>query len=81
MGAVARRASKGPAMEGWPARWYARTRRTDMDDFRGQARAVAARLAGKRDVLEVAPGPGFFAIELAKVGDFRINALTPNPFR
>jgi len=26
-------------------------------------------------VLEVAPGPGFFAIELAKLGDFKITGL------
>src|SRR6516162_10984576 len=66
---------KGAGMEGWVARWYTRTRRNDMDDFRRQAQAVAAQLRTGSNVLEVAPGPGFFAIELAKLGDFRITGL------
>ena len=66
---------KGAGMEGWVARWYTRTRRNDMDDFRRQAQAVAEQLRTGSNVLEVAPGPGFFAIELAKLGDFRITGL------
>ena len=66
---------RGAGMEGWVARWYARTRRNDMEDFRRQAQAVAARLHTRSSVLEVAPGPGFFAIELAKSGDFGITGL------
>lgn len=62
-------------MEGWVARWYARTRQTDMADFRRQARNLAARWCGEGEVLEVAPGPGFFAAELAKAGNFRITGL------
>ncbi len=66
---------KGAGMEGWVARWYNRTRQKDMDDFRSQAKNVAARLGAGCNVLEVAPGPGFFAIELAKLGDFKITGL------
>ena len=66
---------KGAGMEGWVARWYTRTRRNDMEDFRRQAQAVAGQLRSGSNVLEVAPGPGFFAIELAKLGDFRITGL------
>lgn len=66
---------KGAGMEGWLARWYASTRRNDLDEFRRQAKAVAERLPGGCDVLEVAPGPGYFAIELAKLGDFNITGL------
>ena len=62
-------------MEGWVARWYTRTRRKDMEDFRRGAQALAENLRGGCDVLEVAPGPGFFAIELAKLGDFKITGL------
>lgn len=69
------KAFKGAGMEGWVARWYARTRRNDMDDFRRQAQAVAQRLPSGASVLEVAPGPGFFAVELAKLGDFKITGL------
>ncbi len=73
-------AFKGAGMEGWIARWYARTRRNDMADFRQQAAAVASQLGGRDllgggDVLEVAPGPGYFATELAKLGNFRITGL------
>jgi ubiquinone/menaquinone biosynthesis C-methylase UbiE len=66
---------KGKGMEGWTARWYARTRRHDMEDFRRQAKGVAEKLKSGCDVLEVAPGPGFFAIELAKLGSFKITGL------
>ena len=66
---------KGKGMEGGIARWYARTRRNDMDEFRMEAKAVSNGLRSGANVLEVAPGPGFFAIELAKLGDFKITAL------
>ena len=66
---------KGTGMEGWLARWYARTRRNDMEDFRRQARSAAEHLSSGSNVLEVAPGPGFFAIELARLGDFQITGL------
>jgi ubiquinone/menaquinone biosynthesis C-methylase UbiE len=62
-------------MEGRVARWYARTRQSDIEDFRRQARAMAERLRSGSAVLEVAPGPGFFAVELAKLGDFKITGL------
>jgi len=68
MPAETQKAWRGLGMEGWIAHWYTRTRRKDMAAFRRQARAVAASLCGGCDVLEVAPGPGFFAIELAKLG-------------
>ena len=66
---------KGKGMEGWIARWYTRTRRNDMEDFRCQAKSAAEHLRSASDVLEVAPGPGFFAVELAKLGDFKITGL------
>ena len=69
------KAWKGMGMEGWVARWYARTRQNDMEDFRRQAKAFAEHLHSGWAVLEVAPGPGFFAIELAKLGDFKITGL------
>ena len=40
------KAYKGAGMEGWIARWYARTRQNEMEDFRERARAIAARLRG-----------------------------------
>jgi ubiquinone/menaquinone biosynthesis C-methylase UbiE len=75
MHAVDQKAWKGKGMEGTVARWYARTRRNDMLDFRRDAKAVAECLRIGCHVLEVAPGPGFFAVELAKLGDFKITGL------
>ena len=66
---------KGAGMEGWTARWYAKTRRNDMESFREAAQRVAQKLRKGSCVLEVAPGPGFFAIELAKLGNFQITGL------
>jgi ubiquinone/menaquinone biosynthesis C-methylase UbiE len=66
---------KGHGMEGWVARWYNSTRAKDMEDFRKAARDVAQHVPGGARVLEIASGPGFFAIELAKIGDFRISGL------
>lgn len=66
---------KGAGMEGWIARWYARTRKNEAEDFRRRAKSVAEHLRSGSDVLEVAPGPGYFAIELAKLGDFKITGL------
>jgi len=75
MTATSEKPWKGTGMEGWTARWYTRTRRNDLEDFRRQARAMAERLRPGADVLEVAPGPGFFSIELARLGDFHITGL------
>lgn len=66
---------KGAGMEGWVARWYSRTRGKDMEQFRQAARDVAHNLKDGSRVLEVAPGPGYFAIELAKLGNYRIAGL------
>ncbi len=75
MYATARKAYKGAGMEGWVARWYTRTRGNDIEEFRSQARSVAAELRPGASVLEVAPGPGFFSIELAKLGEFAVTGL------
>ena len=75
MNAADQKAWKGKGMEGWVARWYTRTRRNDMEDFRREAKAAVECLHSGSNVLEVAPGPGFFAIELAKLGDFKITGL------
>jgi ubiquinone/menaquinone biosynthesis C-methylase UbiE len=69
------RTRKDSGMEGWVARWYARTRHNDMQDFRREADKVAARLSPGAEVLEVAPGPGYFSIELAKRGRFHVSGL------
>src|ERR1700734_3652468 len=71
----AAKAYKGMGMEGWVARWYAANTGKDLSDFTAQARKLAASLAPEAAVLEIAPGPGYFAIELARAGNFRITGL------
>lgn len=69
------KAYKGLGMEGPLAKWYAKSTANSMNDFRADARRVAALLAPGAKVLEVAPGPGYFAIELAKLGNYLITGL------
>jgi ubiquinone/menaquinone biosynthesis C-methylase UbiE len=59
-------------MEGLIARWYARNTGRNVEEFRKAAQEIARRVSSGSDVLEVAPGPGFLAIELARLGPFRI---------
>jgi ubiquinone/menaquinone biosynthesis C-methylase UbiE len=68
------KAHKGMGMNGVIARWYAGTTRSALPEFRALAERVAQMAPGP-DVLEVAPGPGYFAIELAKFGKHRVTAL------
>jgi ubiquinone/menaquinone biosynthesis C-methylase UbiE len=70
-----RKGYKGLPLEGFLARWYARNTAKDMAAFRQLAAALAARLPRGCDVLEVAPGPGYLAIELARLGPYRIAGL------
>jgi ubiquinone/menaquinone biosynthesis C-methylase UbiE len=69
------KAYKGMGMEGGIARWYDKTTRRDLPEFKALARKVAAGLEPGAKVLEIAPGPGFFAIELAKIGKYEITGL------
>jgi ubiquinone/menaquinone biosynthesis C-methylase UbiE len=69
------KAYKGMGMEGAVARWYASLTRKSMADFKLLAQRVAGEISSAGSVLEVAPGPGYFAIELAKLGDYRVTGL------
>ena len=62
-------------MEGSVARWYANLTKKSLDDFKTLARRTAELLPAGSRVLEVAPGPGYFAIELAKLGQYEITGL------
>ena len=66
--AHATKAYKGLGMEGAVARWYDRIARKDMAEFAALAERIATLVPSSATVLEVAPGPGFLAIELAKRG-------------
>jgi ubiquinone/menaquinone biosynthesis C-methylase UbiE len=54
-------------MEGFVASWYARITK-DSRDYVTLAEAIAARTPPGGRVLEVAPGPGYLAVELARRG-------------
>jgi ubiquinone/menaquinone biosynthesis C-methylase UbiE len=62
-------------MEGLIARWYTRNTGKSIEPFQKAARDIARQLPSGSSVLEVAPGPGFVAIELAKLGSYRIVGL------
>ena len=62
-------------MQGAIARWYASLTKKSLEDFRALARRTAERIPPQSSVLEVAPGPGYFAIELAKLGNYQITGL------
>lgn len=66
---------KDSGMEGMVARWYAATTGKSRDDFTDLARRIAREVAPNGSVLEIAPGPGYFAIELAKRGAYSITGL------
>jgi ubiquinone/menaquinone biosynthesis C-methylase UbiE len=59
-----------PEMEGRTAHWYARQRGTEsqLRLVREQAAEVTEGLPTGTEILEVAPGPGYFAVELARRG-------------
>jgi ubiquinone/menaquinone biosynthesis C-methylase UbiE len=66
---------KGMGMEGPIARWYEKNTRRDMAEYRKFAERLKAGLPQGGDVLEVAPGPGFLSVEMAKGGKVRITGL------
>ncbi len=66
---------KGMGMEGRVAAWYARNTARDMHDFAALAQRVTATLPVGSRVLEVAPGPGYLAIEIARRGAYQVTGL------
>jgi ubiquinone/menaquinone biosynthesis C-methylase UbiE len=64
---------KGWGMEGGVARWYARNP-ANRERQQAAAEVVASQVAQGSSVLEVAPGPGHLAIELAHRG-YRVVGL------
>lgn len=69
------KAYKGIGMDGMIAKWYAANTRKSIEDYKALARRVAEELSPESRVLEIAPGPGYFAIELAKLGAYRITGI------
>ena len=71
----ARKPYRGISMEGGLATWYAKITRKDLDEFERLARELAKDLPANARVLEIAPGPGYLSIALAKLGPFKITGL------
>jgi ubiquinone/menaquinone biosynthesis C-methylase UbiE len=72
-----RKAYRGMAMEGSIARRYAQIRGSgdQVARWRAQAAEWTRSLPDGARILEVAPGPGYLAIELARSGKFRVAGL------
>jgi ubiquinone/menaquinone biosynthesis C-methylase UbiE len=69
------RPRRDSGMEGAVAKWYASNTAEMMKGYVELARRIANRLPQGSAVLEVAPGPGYFCIELAKLGSYKIIGL------
>jgi ubiquinone/menaquinone biosynthesis C-methylase UbiE len=62
-------------MEGVIAKWYTRSQRSNLEQYRSWARIAKESIGPRGDVLEVAPGPGYLSIELAQLGNYKITGL------
>jgi ubiquinone/menaquinone biosynthesis C-methylase UbiE len=69
------KAYKGLPMEGVIASWYAKTTFRDLNRHKLIAKELAPKIPANGSVLEIAPGPGYFCIELARLGNFQITGL------
>jgi ubiquinone/menaquinone biosynthesis C-methylase UbiE len=69
------KAHKDRGMEGMVAKWYTTNTGKSLEEFAKLARRIANQLLPESSVLEVAPGPGYFCIELAKLGPYSIAGL------
>src|ERR1700733_12340590 len=75
MASVLPKPHKDRGMEGMVAKWYTTNTGKSLDEFTQLARRIANQLPRGSTVLEVAPGPGYFCIELAKLGTYSITGL------
>ena len=66
---------KGMGMNGPIASWYTKIREKDLEECRRSALRVNQFLNHFARVLEIAPGPGFMAIELARLGDCEVTGV------
>jgi ubiquinone/menaquinone biosynthesis C-methylase UbiE len=69
------KAYKGLPMEGIIASWYAKTTLKDLKRHKLMAKQLVEKIPANGNVLEIAPGPGYFSIELAKLGNYQITGL------
>lgn len=72
---VRAKAHKWVGMEGGIASFYAAVTKRDMSEYVSLAQRMAAGLPDGANVVEVAPGPGYFAIELSRLGKYSVIGL------
>src|SRR5260221_14104514 len=67
---------RGLPMEGPIAHWYAKNAvQGRKGEFEQAAQAVTANLPPGSAILEVAPGPGYLSIVLARSGQYHVSGL------
>ena len=62
-------------IEGRMATWYAATTGKSIQEFQELAQRIARELPEGGRVLEIAPGPGYICVELAKLGPYRVTGI------
>ncbi len=70
-----KKAYKSLPMEGMIATWYAKNTAGAAAEFEADAARIARRLRSESRVLEIAPGPGYLAVALARIGSFKVSGL------
>lgn len=70
---------KGLGMNGFIATWYAKNTQKNIAAYRRYAQLVANQVSEGATILELAPGPGYLSIELAKMGNYHIVGLDISP--
>jgi ubiquinone/menaquinone biosynthesis C-methylase UbiE len=65
---------KGIVMEGLIAKWYTKVRERNQETVT-VVRQVSEILPARSQILEVAPGPGYLAVELARIRKYQIVGL------
>jgi ubiquinone/menaquinone biosynthesis C-methylase UbiE len=67
---------KDLGITGYFTRWYDKnTREKRIGEMQEYANEAKRHLTDNANVLEVAPGPGYFSIELAKMGNYHITGM------
>lgn len=69
------KAYKGLPMEGLIASWYDKTTLKDLKRHKLMAKQLVEKIPANGKVLEIAPGPGYFCMELARLGTYKITGL------
>ncbi len=70
-----RKAYKGIAMEGIVAKQYDRIQKHMVEEYKLWAKLVSGNITSGSNVLEIAPGPGYLSVEIAKLGNYNVTGL------